>query len=95
MTYVATNFFHFAVFSDFLTLMRGFEIKSAADRPETSRNEFYASGLPSLLQITGLSHRLVPNGFLESFVSGPETMDFVLRRFWRVVARYYAANGAF
>ncbi len=78
--------FHFAHFSDFSTLMRVFVIKSAADRPETSRNEFYASDLPSLLPITGLCGRLVPNGFLQGFFSGPETTDFVLRRFWRVVA---------
>ncbi len=63
MTYAVTKFFHFAGFLDFLTLMRELVIKSAADRPETFRNEFYASDLPSLLQITGLHDRLVPNGF--------------------------------
>ncbi len=41
------KFVHFGHFWAFLTLMRGLVIKSAADRPETSRNEFYASGLPS------------------------------------------------
>ncbi len=46
----------FAVFSDFWTLMRGFVIKSAAERS------------------------VVPNGFFESLISGPETTDFVLRR---------------
>ncbi len=63
MSYLALKFFHFADFSDFFTLMRGFVIKSAANRPETFRNEFYASDLPSLLQITGLGGRLIPNGF--------------------------------
>ncbi len=86
MSYAAPKVFHFAVFSDFWTLMRVFVIKSAADRHETFRNEFYAFGLPSLLEITELYGRLVPNGFSESFVSGPETTDFVLWRFWRLVA---------
>ncbi len=90
-----TNFFHFVDFSDFLILMRGFAIKSSANRPETFRSEFCVSDLPSLLQITGIGGRLVPNVFLEGFISEPETTDFVLRRFWRVVARYYAANDTF
>ncbi len=76
MTYAVTKFFHFAVFLFFCTLMRGFVIKSAADRPETFRSEFYAVGLPSLLQITGLRWPPGPERFFEDFVSGPETTDF-------------------
>ncbi len=76
MTYAALKFSHFAAFSHFLSLMQGFVIKSAANRPEPFRNEFYAFGLPSLLEITGLCGRLVLKGFFK--ISFPDPKQPIL-----------------